>query len=69
MREQLLKIRIPGDRLAQADLARMGSELITLVREETISSMLTEVVAFEEIPGSLVKLSQRQVRGKLVARL
>ena len=62
-------VHLTGDRLAQADLARMGSELITLVREETISSMLTEVVAFEEIPGSLVKLSQRQVRGKLVARL
>ena len=59
---------LSGDRTAQADLARMGKELIELVREEKLSPMLTKVISLEEIPQALISLSQRHVRGKIVAR-
>ena len=59
---------LSGDRTAQVDLARMGKELIELVREEKLSPMLTEVISLEEIPQALIRLSQRHVRGKIVAR-
>ena len=60
---------LTGDRMTQAELARMSNELIALVGEKTISSMLAEVIALEEIPGALVKLAQKHVRGKMVMRL
>ena len=59
---------LSGDRTAQADLARMGKELIELVREEKLSPMLTKVISLEKIPQALISLSQRHVRGKIVAR-
>jgi len=59
---------LSGDRTAKADLARMGKELIELVREEKLSPMLTKVISLEEIPKALISLSQRHVRGKIVAR-
>jgi NADPH:quinone reductase-like Zn-dependent oxidoreductase len=59
---------LSGDRTAQADLAKMGKEVIELVREEKLSPMLTKVISLEEIPQALISLSQRHVRGKIVAR-
>jgi NADPH:quinone reductase len=58
---------LAGDRSTQADLARMGKELIELVREYKLPPMLTKVIALEEIPQTLVSLSQRHERGKIVA--
>ena len=60
---------LSGDRIAQADLAEMGKELIDLVLEEKLSAMLTNVIALEAVPEALQRLSQRHVKGKLVARL
>lgn len=58
-----------GDRIAQEDLARMGRELGVLVSQGTISPMLSETIALEEIPGALARLEQRHVRGKIVAQI
>jgi NADPH:quinone reductase-like Zn-dependent oxidoreductase len=60
---------LSGDRAAQADLARMGSELGALVSHGQIDPMLHEVIGLEEIPQALVRLSGRHVRGKIVAAL
>jgi NADPH-dependent curcumin reductase CurA len=47
----------------------MGKELIEWVREGRLSSMLSKVIALEEIPTALIDLSRRHVSGKIVARL
>jgi NADPH:quinone reductase-like Zn-dependent oxidoreductase len=60
---------LSGDSVAQADLAEMGKELIELVRDRKITSMLSKSISLEEIPKALSDLSQRHVRGKIVARL
>lgn len=60
---------LSGDLPAQKDLARMGDEMMMLLKEKTISSMLTEVISLEKIPEALTRLSDRHVRGKIVAAL
>ncbi|HLN60296.1 MAG TPA: zinc-binding dehydrogenase [Symbiobacteriaceae bacterium] len=60
---------LSGDRPAQEDLARMGREFGALVSAGQIDPMLHEVIRMEEIPEALVRLSQRHVRGKIVAAL
>ncbi len=60
---------LSGDRNAQTDLAEMGKELIEWVRDGKISSMLSKHVSLEQIPQALKDLSQRHVKGKIVARL
>lgn len=39
------------------------------LRERKIKPMVAEVISLEEIPEGLVKLSNRHVRGKIVARI
>ena len=60
---------LSGDTVAQADLAEMGKELIELVQDGKIMSMLSKVISLEEIPKALNDLSRRHVIGKIVARL
>lgn len=57
------------DRIAQSDLAEMGKELMKLVQDGKIMTMLSKHVSLEEIPQALTDLSRRHVRGKIVARL
>ncbi|MFC0524396.1 zinc-binding dehydrogenase [Pontibacillus salicampi] len=52
----------------QQDLSRMGNEMVELLAEGHISSLLEEVVNLEEVPEALERLSQRHVRGKIVAK-
>lgn len=58
-----------GDEVAIADLGRMGRELAALVAKAKIRPTVQEVIALEEIPEALVRLSNRHVRGKIVARV
>lgn len=60
---------LSGDRKAQEDLGRIGRELGAIAQEKNIDPMVTEVISLEEIPGALVRLSQRHVRGKIVAEI
>jgi NADPH:quinone reductase-like Zn-dependent oxidoreductase len=56
-----------GDEKARDDLARIGREFGSLVSENKINTLLTEAIGLEQIPDALVRLSQRHVRGKIVA--
>ncbi|KAM3106999.1 zinc-binding dehydrogenase [Phormidesmis sp. 146-33] len=54
---------------AQKDLARIGQEFGELVTRYQINSMLDEVIHLEDISQALMRLSQRHVRGKIVAQI
>lgn len=58
-----------GDLLAQKDLGKMGEEFGTLASEKKIHPMLEEVIDFSDIPSALIRLSERHVKGKIVAKL
>ncbi|MCG8617901.1 MAG: zinc-binding dehydrogenase [Desulfobacterales bacterium] len=58
-----------GGRNAQADLAAMGEELITMVREGKLATLLTETVDLASVPEALTRISRRHVKGKIVAVL
>jgi NADPH:quinone reductase len=56
-----------NNREAQKDLATMNEKLANLVVEGELSSMISEKVTLEEVPAALIKLSERHVKGKIVA--
>lgn len=60
---------LSGDRKAQEDLGQMGRELGAIASENKIDPMLTEIVSLAGIPDALLRLSQRHVRGKIVAKI
>jgi NADPH:quinone reductase len=51
----------------QKDLAAMNEELANLVVEGKLSTMISEKITLEEVPSGLIKLSERHVKGKIVA--
>lgn len=57
------------DQLAQEDLAKMGDDMLSLLEQKKIKSLLEEVITLEEVPVALVRLSERHVRGKIVAKV
>jgi NADPH2:quinone reductase len=57
------------DKVAQADLAKMGDELLALVADKKVSPMIARTISLEEVPEALVELSQRHVKGKIVVKL
>jgi NADPH2:quinone reductase len=59
----------PQFRRQQEDLAKMASELITLLQRGEIHSTVSQVISLGEIPRSLATLAQRHVRGKIVAQV
>ncbi len=60
---------LSGDRKSQEDLASMANELISMVREGKIVSLLREAISLEEIPQALARLEERHVTGKIVAQI
>ena len=60
---------LSGDVKAQKELAQIGKDFGKLVSSHKIDPMLQEVISLEEIPEALIRLSQRHVRGKIVARI
>ncbi|WP_367642160.1 zinc-binding dehydrogenase [Fictibacillus arsenicus] len=52
---------------AQKDLAAMNEELANHVVEGKLSTMISEKITLEEVPAALIKLSERHVKGKIVA--
>ena len=58
-----------NNRDAQLDLARMADEMIAMIADGTVDSMVERVVGFDEIPGSLAEIEERHVRGKIVAEI
>jgi NADPH:quinone reductase len=58
-----------GDIKAERDLALMGDEMLKLMSEGKLASMLKEVITLDEVPEALKRLSERHVKGKIVARI
>ncbi|WP_243385551.1 zinc-binding dehydrogenase [Bacillus kexueae] len=58
-----------GDKEAQIDLKVMGDELLKLVNEKKLNPLVHEIISLHEVPKALQKLSERHVRGKIVADL
>ncbi|MGD6818877.1 zinc-binding dehydrogenase [Metabacillus sp. 84] len=52
---------------SQKDLAAMGDEMLALLKDGKINSLLAEKITLEEIPDALVRLSERHVKGKIAA--
>jgi NADPH:quinone reductase-like Zn-dependent oxidoreductase len=55
-----------GNKKAQEDLSHMASELLELVKQKKLSTMVTETISLEEVPRALEKLSKRHVKGKII---
>lgn len=58
-----------NDVAAEEDLAKMGDELLKLVAEGKVASLLERTISLEEIPQALEELSERHVKGKIVAKI
>lgn len=58
-----------GDLKAEKDLAVLGDEMLALMAQGKLYSMLKEVIALNEIPEALARLSERHVKGKIVAKI
>lgn len=58
-----------NNRDAQLDLARMAEEMIALVDEGKINTMVEQVIGLEDIPEGLAQLQTRHVKGKIVAEI
>ena len=54
---------------AEKDLAVMGDAMLKLMAEGKLSSMLKEVIQLEEVTQALERLSERHVKGKIVAKI
>lgn len=54
---------------AEKDLAVMGDAMLKLMAEGKLSSMLKEIINLEEVPAALERLSERHVKGKIVAKI
>ncbi|WP_282033792.1 zinc-binding dehydrogenase [Metabacillus indicus] len=53
----------------QKDLAVMGDDMLLLLAERQLNSLLEQVIPLEEVPQALVQLSERHVKGKIVAKI
>ncbi len=60
---------LSGDRVAQEDLARIGTAMIDLVRTQRISALVQQVIPLEAVPDGLQRLAERHVQGKIVAQV
>ncbi|NGY85799.1 zinc-binding dehydrogenase [Bacillus megaterium] len=57
------------DMMAQADLAKMGDELLALVAEKKVAPMIERIILLKEVPSALEELSKRHVKGKIIAKI
>lgn len=57
------------NRAAQLDLAHMADEMIALVTDGKINTMIEQTISLEDIPNGLTQLETRHVKGKIVAEI
>jgi NADPH:quinone reductase-like Zn-dependent oxidoreductase len=57
------------DTIAQADLAKMGDELLALVAEKKVAPMIERIISLKEVPSALEELSKRHVKGKIITKV
>ncbi|MFB9278206.1 zinc-binding dehydrogenase [Cohnella cellulosilytica] len=60
---------VSGDARAERDLGVMAEEFMKLMVAGKIASTISKQIALEDVPAELTRLSQRHVRGKIVASL
>ncbi len=60
---------LSGDLMAQKQLAEIGQAFGDIASTHQLNPLLQELISLEEIPQALVRLSQRHVRGKIVAQI
>jgi NADPH2:quinone reductase len=53
----------------QKELAEIGTHMINLLAENKLNSLVSEVIALDNVPKALGKIRQSHVRGKIVAEL
>lgn len=58
-----------NNRAAQEDLGTMAREMIDMVAQGTVTSMVEQTMSMEQVPDGLAQLQTRHVRGKIVAQL
>ncbi|MBY0011800.1 zinc-binding dehydrogenase [Paenibacillus typhae] len=58
-----------GDPEALRQLSVIGDEMLALLAAGKLSSLLEEVIPLDQVPAALVRLSERHIRGKIVAKL
>ncbi|SDO22540.1 zinc-binding dehydrogenase [Halobacillus aidingensis] len=58
-----------ADVKSQKDLAVIGDEMLEMMVEGKLSSLREETISLEEVPQALERLSERHVKGKIVAKL
>lgn len=58
-----------NDEISERDLAKMGDELLLMAADKKVSPLLERVISLEEVPQTLDELSQRHVKGKIVAKI
>ncbi|MDN4524895.1 zinc-binding dehydrogenase [Fictibacillus fluitans] len=58
-----------NDERSEKDLAVIGDHMLELMAEGKLDSMLKETISLEEVPSALVRLSERHVKGKMVAKV
>lgn len=58
-----------GSRKAEEELAIMAGEFMALLQQNKMNAMVQEVIELDKVPDALIRLSQRHVRGKIVAEL
>ncbi|MCA1055449.1 zinc-binding dehydrogenase [Rossellomorea aquimaris] len=58
-----------NDVKAQKDFSVIGDRMLELLAEGKIDAMLKEVIGLEEVPEALSRLSERHVKGKIVAKI
>ena len=55
------------NKAAQVDLASMAEEMIALVADKKIDTMIEQTITMEDIPEGLAQLQTRHVKGKIIA--
>lgn len=58
-----------GDVKAEKSLSVIGDEMLALMAQGKLSSMLKEVITLDEITEALTRLSERHVKGKIVVKI
>ncbi len=58
-----------NDVIAQKDFAVIGDDMLSLLEQGKLDAMLKETIRLEEVPKALSRLSERHVKGKIVAKI
>lgn len=58
-----------NDKDAVKDLSVIGSDMLRLCAEGKLDPMIAETITLDEVPEALIRLSDRHVKGKIIAKI